>query len=222
MLETSRLSIKHEENFFEIYIEEGIVSYRRHHPLECPLVKLKDMQFFLCHAAQLPATLDYNRRKSLDSIWAWQNLGFRLCFSVLPSYRQTRTTISGSWLAIHKQWTELNVVISMGHNVKNSKKKNAGSEKKKEEGGIHVDPTRVRFQHSRIRPYFSGCGRSVEDTLESIRRKEMLPSDLPPIQVSWEFGYRLYLDENVNLISCALSSGYCWSRYWGRSMVFFT
>ena len=51
------------------------------------------------------------------------------------------------------------------------------------EDGIYVDPRRVRFQHSRIRPYFSGCGRSVEETLESIRRKEMSPSDLPPIQV---------------------------------------
>lgn len=46
-----------------------------------------------------------------------------------------------------------------------------------------VDPSRVRFQHSRIRPYFSGCGRSVRGTLESIRNKEISVSDIPPIQV---------------------------------------
>lgn len=49
---------------------------------------------------------------------------------------------------------------------------------------IWVDPVRVRFQHARIRPVFSGCGRSVVGTLESIRRKELAPDDLPPIQVS--------------------------------------
>jgi hypothetical protein len=48
---------------------------------------------------------------------------------------------------------------------------------------LYVDPARVRFQHSRIRPYFSGNGRSVHDTLEAIRNKELAPSDLPPIQV---------------------------------------
>jgi hypothetical protein len=50
-------------------------------------------------------------------------------------------------------------------------------------GFISADPSRIRFQHSRIRPYFSGCGRSVMETLEAIRRKEIRPSDLPPIQV---------------------------------------
>jgi hypothetical protein len=49
---------------------------------------------------------------------------------------------------------------------------------------LYVDPERVRFQHARIRPYFSGCGRSVVETLESIRREELKPEDLPPIQVS--------------------------------------
>jgi hypothetical protein len=51
------------------------------------------------------------------------------------------------------------------------------------DGWTWVDPARVRFQHSRIRPYFSGCGRSVMETLEQIREKGMSPSDLPPIQV---------------------------------------
>ena len=55
--------------------------------------------------------------------------------------------------------------------------------RRSDDGGLYVDPARIRFQHSRIRPYFSGCGRSVEETLESIRRKELSPLDLPPIQV---------------------------------------
>lgn len=42
---------------------------------------------------------------------------------------------------------------------------------------------KIRFQHSRIRPYFSGCGRGVIETLEEIRRGELEPCDLPPIQV---------------------------------------
>ena len=48
---------------------------------------------------------------------------------------------------------------------------------------LYVDPARVRFQHSKIRPYFSGCGRSVYDTLEEIRSGKIRPEDLPPIQV---------------------------------------
>ncbi len=50
-------------------------------------------------------------------------------------------------------------------------------------GWINADPARIRFQHSRIRPYFSGCGRSVEKTWESIQKGEMKPEDLPPILV---------------------------------------
>jgi hypothetical protein len=51
------------------------------------------------------------------------------------------------------------------------------------EGLILVDPARVRFQHARIRPYFSGCGRGVVATLDEIREGRLKPSDLPPIQV---------------------------------------
>ena len=51
-------------------------------------------------------------------------------------------------------------------------------------GLIWVDPGRVRFQHSRIRPVFSGCGRTVLDTLEEIRQEKLHPANLPPIQVS--------------------------------------
>jgi hypothetical protein len=48
---------------------------------------------------------------------------------------------------------------------------------------IWVDPARIRFQHSKIRPVFSGCGRSVVGTLDEIRQGSLHPSDLPPIIV---------------------------------------
>jgi hypothetical protein len=51
------------------------------------------------------------------------------------------------------------------------------------DGWLSVDPNRVRFQHSRIRPHFSGCGRSVVQTLKDIRDGTIKPKDLPPIQV---------------------------------------
>mmetsp|Transcript_8466 Transcript_8466/g.20910 ORF Transcript_8466/g.20910 Transcript_8466/m.20910 type:complete len:239 (-) Transcript_8466:98-814(-) len=50
-------------------------------------------------------------------------------------------------------------------------------------GMIWVDPSRCRFQHSRIRAHFSGCGRSVHETLEDIQAGTTKISDLPPIQV---------------------------------------
>jgi len=69
----------------------------------------------------------------------------------------------------------------MGRSKKADKKKNPAV--KEDDGGLVIDPARIRFQHSKIRPYFSGCGRSVEATLESIRQKEISASDLPPILV---------------------------------------
>ena len=52
----------------------------------------------------------------------------------------------------------------------------------------------VRFQHSRIRPSFSGCGRSVMETLEEIRRGSLDPADLPPIQVRKSLYYFVSLN----------------------------
>ena len=49
---------------------------------------------------------------------------------------------------------------------------------------LWVDPDRIRFQHSRIRPCFSSCGRTLMETLNSIRNGEITPQDLPPIQHS--------------------------------------
>jgi hypothetical protein len=48
---------------------------------------------------------------------------------------------------------------------------------------MDVDPALIRFAHSRIRPVFSGCGRSLEGTLAEIRAGQTKPSDLPMITV---------------------------------------
>lgn len=50
-------------------------------------------------------------------------------------------------------------------------------------GFLDIDPERLRFQHSKIRSNFSGCGRSLQETLDAIRDGEISPHDLPPIQV---------------------------------------
>jgi hypothetical protein len=70
---------------------------------------------------------------------------------------------------------------------KNGKKKSSSSKNASGQGGgelLYISPSRIRYQHSRIRPTFSGCGRSVTDTLDEIRRGELNPWDLPVIQVN--------------------------------------
>ena len=103
-------------------------------------------------------------------------------------------------------------VDKMGRSKKADKKKKPAV--KEDDGGLFIDPARIRFQHSKIRPYFSGCGRSVEATLESIRQKEISPSDLPPILV--RLVQKIYLFQAVCHILylivhpfCCFSPGYC-------------
>jgi hypothetical protein len=64
-----------------------------------------------------------------------------------------------------------------------TKKAIATNSKNISEDFLFVDPARVRFQHSKIRPTFSGCGRPVVQTLDDIREGKLKPEDLPPIQV---------------------------------------
>ena len=66
---------------------------------------------------------------------------------------------------------------------KMKKKKSTKGKKSPVDELMHVDPRRIRVQYSRIRPYFSGCGRSVQETLDDIRMKKVSVVDLPPIQV---------------------------------------
>ncbi|KAG5189856.1 hypothetical protein JKP88DRAFT_300658 [Tribonema minus] len=48
---------------------------------------------------------------------------------------------------------------------------------------MDIDPDRIRFAHSKIRPVFSGCGRSLQTTLEEIRSGATKITDLPVITV---------------------------------------
>lgn len=65
---------------------------------------------------------------------------------------------------------------------KSQKKKNASSQQQ-QEWMEEVDPSVIRFQHARIRPFFSGCGRSVTETLkEASENIEIAKQKIPPIQ----------------------------------------
>ena len=46
-----------------------------------------------------------------------------------------------------------------------------------------IDPREIRFTHSRVRPFFSGCGRSLDSTIESIINKQITIDDLPMITI---------------------------------------
>jgi hypothetical protein len=65
----------------------------------------------------------------------------------------------------------------------NKDKSNPGAAEAIDNGFILVDPARCRFQHSKIRPVFSGCGRDVTQVLEDIKSGKTNLQDLPPIQV---------------------------------------
>lgn len=58
-----------------------------------------------------------------------------------------------------------------------------GKAKKAGDALIDIDPDCIRFTHARIRPYFTGCGRRVEDTLADIIAGRMSIEDLPKITV---------------------------------------
>lgn len=84
----------------------------------------------------------------------------------------------------HYKGTILITLTTTMGKPKINKKKSA--KKSSDQGGdlLYVNPSRIRYQHSRIRPTFSGCGRNVMDTLEEIRRGDLNPYDLPVIQVN--------------------------------------
>ena len=68
--------------------------------------------------------------------------------------------------------------------------KKMGKNKSSGDGGggggfstLDVDPRRVRYAHSKIKPLFSGCGRTIEQTLCEIRAGKTRAADLPIITV---------------------------------------
>ena len=46
-----------------------------------------------------------------------------------------------------------------------------------------IDPIGIYFTHSRIRPFFSGCGRRVKDTIMDIETGKLDISNLPMITI---------------------------------------
>ena len=68
----------------------------------------------------------------------------------------------------------------MGKNRKNVKsKKSAVSE----DETILIDPEGVRFTHSRIRPFFTGCGKRISETYQDIAEGRCALEDIPLITV---------------------------------------
>jgi hypothetical protein len=51
------------------------------------------------------------------------------------------------------------------------------------DGFIEIDPAFIYFTHARIRPFFTGCGRRVEDTLTDISEGRLSIEALPKITV---------------------------------------
>jgi hypothetical protein len=56
------------------------------------------------------------------------------------------------------------------------------------EGFLLVDPLEVYFTHARVRPFFSGCGRRLEDTLGELLDGRMRVEDLPVITILYGAG----------------------------------
>lgn len=59
---------------------------------------------------------------------------------------------------------------------------------------IFVDPNDVMFTHSRIRPFFTGCGNRIEDTLQDIIDGRLAVQDLPLITIIENDGYYFSLN----------------------------
>lgn len=62
-------------------------------------------------------------------------------------------------------------------------KKASNGNGKKEQEGPRLDPAIIRFTHSKIRPFFSGCGRRIEDTLNEFLENKLKVEQLPQILV---------------------------------------
>jgi len=65
----------------------------------------------------------------------------------------------------------------------NSKKSGSSSSSKAKKTTIEIDPSVIRFTHARIRPYFTGCGKKIEDTIKEITDGVTTVEDLPLITV---------------------------------------
>lgn len=55
-------------------------------------------------------------------------------------------------------------------------------------GTIEIDPDLIYFTHSRIRPFFTGCNKRIEQTFEEIRQGVTSIEDIPLITVLYNEG----------------------------------
>jgi hypothetical protein len=70
----------------------------------------------------------------------------------------------------------------MGKNKSNKGKKKSASAVSDDET-ILIDPEGVRFTHARIRPFFTGCGKRISETLQDIIEGRCALEDIPLITV---------------------------------------
>ena len=70
---------------------------------------------------------------------------------------------------------------------------------------IDIDPNVVRFTHARVRPYFSGCGKKIEDSISELKSGTIALDDIPLITVIENDGHyfslnnrRLYMFKFLN------------------------
>eukprot|EP01041_Mallomonas_annulata_P009221 gene9221-19119_t len=70
----------------------------------------------------------------------------------------------------------------MKNEKKNKQKKNGRPDTATDV--IDVDPSLVRFTHSRIRPRFSGCGRLIQDTIDDLLSGKISIDALPIIAIT--------------------------------------
>jgi hypothetical protein len=63
------------------------------------------------------------------------------------------------------------------------KKSSASSSSSSSRNIIEIDPEIIYFTHSRVRPFFTGCNKRIEQTLDEIREGITKISDIPLITV---------------------------------------
>ena len=61
---------------------------------------------------------------------------------------------------------------------------------------IDIDPDIIYFTHSRIRNRFTGCNKTLEETLEEIRTNKITVHDLPKITVYYDKVNGTYFSQN--------------------------
>lgn len=64
-----------------------------------------------------------------------------------------------------------------------SRAKNGKKSSVTKKGTVELDPSIIRFTHARIRPFFTGCGKRIEETIQELNDGIITIKDLPLITV---------------------------------------